>query len=151
MPNLLKSRMKSFDFKFVIGFLFIVLGLSISIIINYFTLGPFVPAVGAVSSSEFRLKEKGSQVLVDYTFLINGVSYSNQEAIPVRYHKNYTVGARVRVNYSLINPNLNTLSKPPSPSPLFLISGSLSILGIFLVFGRTPSSNMGPTIKSRGM
>jgi hypothetical protein len=56
--------------------------------------------------------------------------------LPVIYHRDFGVGTLVDVSYSLLNPNLSTLLPPPPPSSLFLVTGFLSLLGIFMVFSR---------------
>jgi len=124
------------SFRRVFGLVFVIVGLSLSLIVTYFTVGPFVSVRGIVEDTEYRLSNQGSQILVKYTYDVGEKRYTGDISLPVLYHRKFEVGTLLDVSYSLLNPNLSTLLPPPPPSPLFLLTGFMSLLGVFMVFSR---------------
>lgn len=124
------------NIKSTVGLLLIILGIALSSLVNYFTLGPFTSTTGRVDGAELKLASQNSQILVEYNFSAGGKEYEGSERVPVSYRKDFLLGAKVRVIYSVINPWLSTIFDAPKPSPLFLLTGGMVLVGILVSFGR---------------
>ncbi len=123
-----------FNFRAVFGLVLILSGIILSVLINYFTVGPFGSTEGVVQGTEYRLSSHKSYVLVQYAYQVADKQFEGSDLVPVRDRKGFGTGTPVFVNYMILNPYNSTLFSVPKPSPLFLLSGLATLFGILISY-----------------
>ncbi len=117
----------------ILGFVGLVLGLCGSLVTCYFTSGFFGSAQGSIKDVSYHLASSGSLIEITYAYPVGTKEYTSKDAVPARFHREFWVGRKIPVHYSLISPNLTSLRPPPPPSPLFLVFGSMALVGAFSI------------------
>jgi hypothetical protein len=126
----------------ILGPIFIAVGLSISLASTFVTDMPYTKVDGKVVSKNVvpnstAIREVPPQLLISYSYTIGGRDYEGYSRLPIEFLHSIGVGSPLILSVHPYFPSYVSLGGNVSSSPLFLVGGFLTLLGVLLRYQKT--------------